>query len=55
MEKTSRSTSFLSLALWISSGRGVLYANTSFCQYFGFPIEQIVGDELGDLAALTSG
>jgi serine/threonine protein kinase/TPR repeat protein/class 3 adenylate cyclase len=46
---------FRSLVLSISSGRGVIYANSAFCKYVGLPVEQVVGRELAELAALTSG
>jgi len=46
---------FRSLVLSISSGRGVIYANSAFCKYGGLPVEQVVGRELAELAALTSG
>jgi class 3 adenylate cyclase len=52
--ETSLST-FQSLVLWISSGRGVIYANSSFCEYVGLPIEQVVGRDPKELAALVSG
>lgn len=54
-EKPSRSTAFRSLVLWISSGRGVIYANSAFCEYIGLPVEQIVGRDPRELAALASG
>ncbi len=54
-EETARSPAFRSLVLWISSGRGVLYANSAFCEYIGLPIEQIVGRDPRELAALASG
>jgi len=44
-----------SLILSISRARGVLYANTAFCEYVGLPIEQVVGRNPQEFSALTSG
>lgn len=44
-----------SLILTISLARGVLYANTAFCDYVGLSIEQVVGRNPQEFSALTSG
>jgi len=48
-------TSMQSMLLWISSGRGVLYANSAFCNYVGLPIEQLVGLDPRQLVEFTTG
>jgi len=55
MDKSSVAASPSSLVVWISDGRGVIYANDAFCRYTGQPIEHIIGRAATDLAQITSG
>jgi len=55
MEKVSKTTLQCSLVLWISTGRGVVYANNAFCEYVGLSIEQVIGCSTIELAQFTSG